>query len=133
MELINSTVALDDISADDATQLANLITIITECAPQLFNPTSASKEETKDEEDAKRRDAESAKTGLALLLQNVPKWGQLLELQLLLNASLQDIRDRWAEGKGLLPDHFTANEVKQLIRALFQNTDRRAAVLATIR
>ena len=52
---------------------------------------------------------------------------------MMLNASLQEIADRWSEGKGPLAHELGENEVKQLIRALFQNTDRRAAVLAKIR
>ena len=40
---------------------------------------------------------------------------------------------RWASGKGPLAVEFPVDEMKQLIRALFQNTDRRAAVLARIK
>lgn len=50
----------------------------------------------------------------------------------MLNSSLADINDRWADGKGPLAVEFKPEEVKGLIRALFQNTDRRAAVLARI-
>ena len=52
---------------------------------------------------------------------------------MMLNASLQEIGDRWSDGKGPLAHELGANEVKQMVRALFQNTDRRAAVLAKIR
>ena len=55
------------------------------------------------------------------------------ELEVLLSASLKDISDRWADGKGPLAQQFQAAEMKQLIRALFQNTDRRASVVAGIR
>lgn len=40
---------------------------------------------------------------------------------------------RWADGKGPLAAEFSAAEVKSLIRALFQNTERRAAALAKIK
>lgn len=40
---------------------------------------------------------------------------------------------RWADGKGPLAAEFSPAEVKSLIRALFQNTERRAAALAKIR
>lgn len=40
---------------------------------------------------------------------------------------------RWADGKGPLAEEFSAAEVKSLIRALFQNTERRAAALAKIK
>lgn len=40
---------------------------------------------------------------------------------------------RWADGKGPLVLEFSNSEVKNLIRALFQNTDRRAVALTKIR
>uniref|UniRef100_A0AAY5ERT1 Centromere/kinetochore protein zw10 homolog n=1 Tax=Electrophorus electricus TaxID=8005 RepID=A0AAY5ERT1_ELEEL len=40
---------------------------------------------------------------------------------------------RWAEGKGPLAQEFSSNEMKSLIRALFQNTDRRALALNKIK
>ena len=46
---------------------------------------------------------------------------------------MREIEDRWAAGKGPLANEFTADEIKRMIRALFQNTDRRAAVLSRIR
>ena len=69
----------------------------------------------------------------AELLRHVEGWSRLEELKLLLDATLSDIADRWAEGKGPLALAFSPKEVKQMIRALFQNTDRRATVLANIR
>ena len=60
-------------------------------------------------------------------------WPRFQELQHLLGASLKDIEDRWASGRGPLAAHFAADEVKQMIRALFQNTDHRAAILARIK
>ena len=49
-----------------------------------------------------------------------------------LNFKFQNISDRWCEGKGPLAHWLRADQVKQLIRALFQNTDRRAHVLENI-
>lgn len=62
----------------------------------------------------------------------VKQWYKFNELILLLNSSLSDINDRWASGKGPLAVEFKPDEVKGLIRALFQNTERRAAVLVRI-
>lgn len=62
----------------------------------------------------------------------VPAWGRLAETKFVLKSRLQDIIDRWAEGKGPLAAELTAAEVKQLMRALFQNTDKRASALAAI-
>jgi centromere/kinetochore protein ZW10 len=65
--------------------------------------------------------------------QFVKRWQKFKELVLILGANLRDIDDRWADGKGPLAHEFTPGEVKQLIRALFQNTDRRSAILARIK
>lgn len=51
---------------------------------------------------------------------------------MMLNASMAHITEQWSEGKGPLTLHYKAEEVKHLIRALFQNTDRRANALAKI-
>ena len=67
------------------------------------------------------------------LIRYVKKWNKFNELILILNASLREIEDRWAEGKGPLAMDFSVEEVKKLIRALFQNTDRRAATLSRIK
>ena len=52
---------------------------------------------------------------------------------MILNASLREIEDRWADGKGPLAVEFSPDEVKRQIRGLFQNTDRRATLLAHIK
>ena len=64
---------------------------------------------------------------------HVKAWFKFQELILVLSSSLRVIEDRWGEGKGLLAKELTAEEVKQLIRAIFQNTERRAAVLSNIK
>ena len=63
----------------------------------------------------------------------VKKWLKFQELIVVLSSSLRVIEDRWGEGKGVLAKEFSAEEVKQLIRAIFQNTERRAAVLSKIK
>ena len=65
--------------------------------------------------------------------QYVQKWTQLKELVIILGASLKEIEDRWAEGKGPLANEFSSQHVKQLIRALFQNTERRSNLLSKIK
>ncbi|MFH4978176.1 hypothetical protein AB6A40_004885 [Gnathostoma spinigerum] len=54
------------------------------------------------------------------------------ELLFCLSGSLRDIWDRWCDGKGPLAQWMKPLEIRQLIKALFQNTDKRAAVLAKI-
>ncbi|XP_035697894.1 centromere/kinetochore protein zw10 homolog [Branchiostoma floridae] len=119
-DIIGKVTALEDISADDAAQLHSLCGIVKERAPLLFHPVV--------KEDTKNRKAVEAEVQLY-----VPQWVKFSELMVMLDASLQDIADRWADGKGPLGHEFTAMEVRGLVRALFQNTDRRAAVLAKIK
>lgn len=105
--LINSVVDIEDISSKAAEQLVEVFKIVLNRGPKLFT-------------DPKE---------INLF---VPSWYKFNELNFVLAASLIDINDRWADGKGPLALQFKATEIKSLIRALFQNTDRRAAVLARI-
>lgn len=63
---------------------------------------------------------------------HVKKWAKFGELQLLLGGGLREVDDRWADGKGPLAQEFTADQVRHLLRALFQISDRRAVLLAKI-
>lgn len=60
------------------------------------------------------------------------KWAKFNELQLILGAGLREVDDRWADGKGPLALEFSADQVRHLVRALFQISDRRAVLLAKI-
>ncbi|KAK0404699.1 hypothetical protein QR680_017580 [Steinernema hermaphroditum] len=57
---------------------------------------------------------------------------KMKEIIFCLNGNLQEIADRWCEGKGPLAQWVSADQVRKLIRALYQNTERRAALLSTI-
>ncbi len=114
-ELTNHTLALEDIAADSATQMATLFAFVEEKAPEIFV--------IDDDDSSSRHD----------VVRFVCSWQRFKELIFVLNASLREIEDRWAGGKGPLAVEFTAEQVKQLVRALFQNTDRRAAVLSRIK
>ena len=57
---------------------------------------------------------------------------KLIQMKMILNASLVQITDQWSEGKGPLTLHYKPDDIKHLIRALFQNTERRAVALASI-
>lgn len=57
---------------------------------------------------------------------------KLQQLQMILSASLQEITEQWCDGAGILTVNYTSEEVRHLIRALFQNTDRRAKALSRI-
>lgn len=64
---------------------------------------------------------------------NVLKWLRFTEIITVLNVSFFEINDRWVDGKGLLVNEFIVLEVKQMIRVLFQNIDRRLVILVKIR
>ena len=67
---------------------------------------------------------------LTLVLSDYPK---LLEMKFVLKANLTEIADRWENGDGPLTLAFIADQLKHMIRALFQNTERRAALLSKIK
>ncbi|ESP01626.1 hypothetical protein LOTGIDRAFT_225294 [Lottia gigantea] len=115
VDIIESVTTLEDISSFDAKQLDTLMSTLSKKAEPFF-----------------AIEGDDGNPNIELQ-RNVTKWNKFKELNLVLNANLQDISDRWADGKGPLAMAFTPNELKQLIRALFQNTDRRATVLAKIK
>ncbi|XP_077162643.1 centromere/kinetochore protein zw10 homolog [Paroedura picta] len=118
-EIIRRILLLEDISAENADRLHALCQILVAEGPRVFVPLP--------EEGQQNRPFQEE----APLC--VPKWRAFQEIMLVLQASLQEIADRWADGKGPLAAEFSPSEVKNLIRALFQNTERRAAVLAKIK
>ncbi|KAK7505508.1 hypothetical protein BaRGS_00003253 [Batillaria attramentaria] len=123
-DIMDKIIVLEDISSDAARKLFTLLKLIHDKGGLLFL-------QIKDGGDMESH-SNTSKVKVELL-RHVPRWAKFTELQLVLNGTLQGIADRWAEGKGPLAADFTPNELKQLIRALFQNTDRRAAVLAKIK
>uniref|UniRef100_A0A8C9FCG8 Centromere/kinetochore protein zw10 homolog n=1 Tax=Pavo cristatus TaxID=9049 RepID=A0A8C9FCG8_PAVCR len=117
-EMVTRIAALEDISAEDADRLYSLCRIMVEEGPQVFTPLP--------EEDKNKKYQEEVPV-------HVQKWMTFKELMIILQANLQEIVDQWADGKGPLAAEFSPAEVKSLIRALFQNTERRAAALAKIK
>ncbi|NXK87157.1 ZW10 protein, partial [Formicarius rufipectus] len=117
-EIVTRIVALEDISAEDADRLYSLCKIMVEEGPQVFTPLPEKEKNKKYQEEVPVY---------------VEKWMTFKELMIVLQANLQEIVDQWADGKGPLAAEFSAAEVKSLIRALFQNTERRAAALAKIK
>ncbi|XP_007934793.1 centromere/kinetochore protein zw10 homolog [Orycteropus afer afer] len=117
-EIIGRITALEDISTEDGDRLCSLCKTVIDEGPQVFAPLS--------EESMNKKYQEEVPV-------YVPKWMPFKELMMMLQASLQEIGDRWADGKGPLAAAFSSSEVKALIRSLFQNTERRAAALAKIK
>lgn len=112
-DLVFRIVALEEISADEAIGLINILSLLTSNIPSLF-----------------AGDSEPAE---AEVTKEVRLWEKMNELIVVLGASLRELEERWLEGKGPLAYHFSAGEVKHLIKALFQNTERRAHLLAKIK
>ncbi|XP_055594152.1 centromere/kinetochore protein zw10 [Uranotaenia lowii] len=106
-EIIRRIFNLEDITTPIGSGLVGLIGIVKEKAPQLFKDSSD-------------------------IFVAVKNWTKLVQLQKLLDASLVEITEMWAEGKGPLTLNYKADEIKHLIRALFQNTKHRQTCLASI-
>ncbi|XP_050436177.1 centromere/kinetochore protein zw10 homolog [Adelges cooleyi] len=105
--IISMMFKLQDISATSAGQYSNIFNKIIKDVPILFP-------EPKE------------------VHRYIPKWWQLNELVYVLSSSMKDIENRWADGKGPLANELTVEQIKGLLKALFQNTDRRAALLKHI-
>ncbi|KAJ8735881.1 hypothetical protein PYW07_007501 [Mythimna separata] len=107
-ELIHRVCTVEDISMEMATQLTEMYTIVVQKAPQLFQAPE---------------DIE----------QHVQSWIKLQELIFILGGSLKDIENHWQDGAGPLAIHFRNEELRSLIKALFQNTQMRANLLSKIK
>jgi len=107
-EIILKIVGLTDISAEMSGQFCSLFNQIINKTPGLFKPDTTPHK-------------------------FVRRWGKFNELITVLDSSLRVLEDRWGEGAGPLAKEFSAEEAKQMIRAIFQNTERRAAVLSKIK
>ncbi|XP_043657817.1 centromere/kinetochore protein zw10 [Drosophila teissieri] len=113
-ELINTFVAeltrrvftLRDISAPMACELSDLIDVVLQRAPTLFREPNE--------------------------VVQVHSWLRLQQLKAMMNASLMEITELWGDGVGPLTASYKSDEIKHLIRALFQDTDWRAKALTQI-
>uniref|UniRef100_A0A8C7VW08 Centromere/kinetochore protein zw10 homolog n=1 Tax=Oncorhynchus mykiss TaxID=8022 RepID=A0A8C7VW08_ONCMY len=117
-ELIAKIMMLEDISTEDGEHLQILCQTIIEEGPLVFIPLPEENKNKKYQEEVPVY---------------VKKWITFKELVIVLQANLQEIVDRWAEGKGPLALEFSSSDMKSLIRALFQNTERRAVALTKIK
>ena len=109
-EMIKRVLALEDISVDDTTELHSILNMLLEKGPSCVVVANS-------EEDA------------TVYCTSIPK---VNELAIMLDASMQEIVDRWNTDDGALAKHFTAIEVRGFIKAVFKNTERRANAVAKI-
>ncbi|XP_008426902.1 centromere/kinetochore protein zw10 homolog isoform X2 [Poecilia reticulata] len=117
-EIIAKVMMLEDISSEDGEHLHTLCQTIIEEGPLVFTPLAEENKNKKYQEEVPLY---------------VKKWSAFKELVIVLRANLQEIVDRWTDGKGPLAVEFSSLEVKSLVRALFQNTERRAVALTKIK
>ncbi|XP_051895800.1 centromere/kinetochore protein zw10 homolog [Pristis pectinata] len=117
-DIVNKITMLEDITSESADGLYSLCKTILEEGPGIFQPLPEESKNKKFQEE---------------IPIYVPKWLKFKELMIVLQASLQELVDRWTDGKGPFAAEFSPIEAKNLIRALFQNTERRAAALAKIK
>uniref|UniRef100_A0A182JTZ2 Centromere/kinetochore protein zw10 n=1 Tax=Anopheles christyi TaxID=43041 RepID=A0A182JTZ2_9DIPT len=106
-EIIKRVQNLEDITTAIGNGLVLLIDIMIDTLPNLFEEPSE-------------------------IHQLVKQWTKLLQLRQILCGSLVEITELWAEGKGPLTMCFSAEEIKHMVRALFQNTKQRQACIASI-
>ncbi|EDX16435.1 centromere/kinetochore protein zw10 [Drosophila simulans] len=105
-ELIRRVFTLRDISAQMACELSDLIDVVLQRAPSLFREPNE--------------------------VVQVLSWLKLQQLKAMLNASLMEITELWGDGVGPLTASYKSDEIKHLIRALFQDTDWRAKAITQI-
>uniref|UniRef100_A0A182W3D6 Centromere/kinetochore protein zw10 n=1 Tax=Anopheles minimus TaxID=112268 RepID=A0A182W3D6_9DIPT len=106
-EVMKRIQSLEDITTAIGNGLVLLIDIMTETLPNLFKEPNE-------------------------IHQLAKQWMKLLQLRQILCGSLVQITEQWAEGKGPLTMCFGADEIKHLVRALFQNTKQRQTCIASI-
>jgi protein transport protein DSL1/ZW10 len=124
-DIIKRICSLEDISSDVANGLVDLIGTIVEKAPSIFEVSYLRGLRSVFLTDKFMQDPLQVSIHVKL-------WTKLSQLRMILGASLIQITEQWSEGKGPLTLNYKAEDVKNLIRALFQNTDRRANALASI-
>ncbi|KAJ3589263.1 hypothetical protein NHX12_010109 [Muraenolepis orangiensis] len=117
-EVMAKIMMLEDISSEDGEHLHTLCQTLIEEGPLVFVPLAEERKNATYQEE------------VPLF---VEKWITFKELVIVLRANLQEIVNRWAEGKGPLALEFSSSDMKSLVRALFQNTERRALALTKIK
>ena len=109
---INSVFSLTDISANDASRAANIYLLLSNSCVGLFHINTETESEVLGEE--------------------CENWFRFKQLIVLLEASLNEIRAKWDNGKGPFGVNFKASEVRNFVKGSFKNSVRRSELLAKI-
>lgn len=113
-EIIECVLEIEEFSVDDCEYLKEALTLIPEAVVDLF-----------------KLDGMSSNPQVALH-ENVPSWLRFTEVIMMLGSGLQDISDRWADGKGPLAMYLSSEEVRGCVLAMFENTSKRERVLKEV-
>jgi len=113
--------SIDELSVEDCECLQNVLEYLSASSVDLFrtsSPTSPGLSDTPSPE---------------VTIQEVaPEWLRVRELAILVGAGLQEVEDRWSDGKGPSVLYFTGEEVAKLVAAAFEKTTRRDALIARL-
>ncbi len=109
-KIISLVLSMEDITADEANELHAVLNMVVEKSPSSLC--------LKDGEDS--------------IVTYCKSWEKLIDLAVIMNASLLEIVGLWDYGKGRLAVVFSVSELRGLIKALFKNTERRAVALKKI-
>lgn len=112
-EIIRVVLSTEDIAAGSATELHSLLNVVVENAPPTLMLTAE----------------ETSRESIASYCKN---WEKLKALAVVLDDSLLEIVELWDSGNGRLAKEFSVSELRGLIKALFRNTEHRAAALNKI-
>lgn len=112
-DVIDLVLCIEEFSADDCDVLQSIYNYFTSNIVELF---------------------EGLKTNAQVILhENVPCWMKFQELIFVLSSRMQEVGDRWADGKGPLALYFSPEELQRLVIAIFEDTSKRDSLLAQLR
>ncbi|KFM64702.1 Centromere/kinetochore protein zw10-like protein, partial [Stegodyphus mimosarum] len=109
-EIMSNILSLEDIAAEAAAQLDSIFGILLKEGSDLFKIFSTDRS-----------------NAVHLYVRSLTKFQ---EMHFLLCATMKEIVDRWASGKGSLATHFRPEEVRHMIIAFFENSEKRIAALS---
>lgn len=111
-EMIENTMVIEEFSVDDCLCLQRIFSYLIQSATDIF-----------------RADDSISTNPEVTLHEFVCNWMKFKELTLVLGFCLQEVSDRWADGKGPLALHFTGKQVAGLVTAMFEKTAKRDALV----
>lgn len=110
-EMIENVTAIVEFSADDCQCLQRIFNYLIQSAADIF------------------RSEEPGSNPEVTLHEFVFNWMKFKELTMVLGFGLQQVCDRWSDGKGPLALHFTGEQMASLVVAMFEKTAKRDALV----